>query len=523
MPRNIGKMGEHEFSVWCNAEGIQCNRSTDEDTKGWDHFLEIGFETNNLRPIDLLPEPISCKIQIKSTERHRKSIPAKLSTLLYMVKSTIPAFFVFIEWDGKPDPQRVYIRHIGTDIIESALMCARKAYVENKNIAKINLNIKYSQDDLVNNLNSVCIIDKILSFIPNGMREYLKWKDDILKNIGYSEGCAKGIITFKCTPEEMKNFALNRKESLVGKFKSLEDIRFGINYPIKQEIIGKESIIKYKSPEIEIEVGFANSKIAEPLYIKAKRVISGIVEDIRIYNDFFDIEFGSKTASIIFTQKDEIPRNVNDWCLFVKFYELISSNKHVYMFIKHSNKNIFISKITTTNCNFINTDIFTAIRQLKIICDEIQYKEKISISDIMQQAQKIMNFYKVLSCNKSIHPITVEPCLPSDDKIYYITLPVVIQLNDKVIYIHGYAKIEINKNNCTSQYYINGLEKYQIKTFHCTIQEDCIKEINSYRKILDINLAKELKKLNQYTSHQIYQTDGMENRAAIILFNNGKK
>ena len=60
-------MGESKFMNLCATVGIGATKP-EIDENGWDYFLEFPNITDNSQPLDSQPTPISCKVQIKSTD-----------------------------------------------------------------------------------------------------------------------------------------------------------------------------------------------------------------------------------------------------------------------------------------------------------------------------------------------------------------------------------------------------------------------------------------------------------------------
>ena len=77
MPHNLGKHGQSFFSGLCDEEGLTVNQSLEEDKYGWDHFVEFPREKTSILPIDQMPSPIECKIQVKSTRKKEGKMTTK--------------------------------------------------------------------------------------------------------------------------------------------------------------------------------------------------------------------------------------------------------------------------------------------------------------------------------------------------------------------------------------------------------------------------------------------------------------
>lgn len=146
--RDIGRMGENIFQFWCNSVGLTANGSK-VDKRGWDCFVEFPNNSSGVIPRDLVPKPIECKVQVKSTDLKKKGEDIKLSNLESLVKTQMPVFFCFIEFDGTNDPQAAYLVHVGKEVIERTLKRIRKLYSqgEGDRLNKHTMIIKYTDSD----------------------------------------------------------------------------------------------------------------------------------------------------------------------------------------------------------------------------------------------------------------------------------------------------------------------------------------------------------------------------------------
>ncbi|NEQ28685.1 MAG: DUF4365 domain-containing protein, partial [Microcoleus sp. SIO2G3] len=110
--RDVGAMGEATFKRWCSSAGFTAN-GAQMDKTGWDFLVEFPWQQDERLPRDLLPAPVECRVQIKSTDKKQKGVSVKLSALNRLVKAPIPTFFCFIEFDGQDQEQAAYLVHVG--------------------------------------------------------------------------------------------------------------------------------------------------------------------------------------------------------------------------------------------------------------------------------------------------------------------------------------------------------------------------------------------------------------------------
>jgi hypothetical protein len=148
--RNIGRMGEYIFGFWCACVGLTANISIVDET-GWDFFVEFPCDPSSGLPRDMLPTPIECQIQVKSTDGKTQKRGIEVSNLERLIKAQMPAFFCFIEFDGKNEAQAVYLVHVGKDIIEKTLKRIREldSKGEKDRLNKHKITINYTADNQI--------------------------------------------------------------------------------------------------------------------------------------------------------------------------------------------------------------------------------------------------------------------------------------------------------------------------------------------------------------------------------------
>lgn len=78
--RDIGRMGERFFGIWCDSVNLTAN-SSNVDKTGWDFIVEFPSKSDKMLPIDMIPTPIECKVQVKSTDHRKGGVPITISNL----------------------------------------------------------------------------------------------------------------------------------------------------------------------------------------------------------------------------------------------------------------------------------------------------------------------------------------------------------------------------------------------------------------------------------------------------------
>lgn len=238
--RDVGSMGESEFSKLCAAVGITHNTCR-KDNKGWDAFIQ--FPLNLSKPLDLSTPSIRAFIQVKATDDSRKfSERITLKNMLNLVKENTPAFFCFIKFNKKDFPESIYIVHIWKDLIEETLKKSREIKNnDNPKPNKIKITIRFKKENKLSSITGQSIKNAIEKFIPRGMDNYVREKIELVNTIGYEK-----------TVEEVK---FNIKKNEISK---LLDFTLGITNEIDVEnfiLFNKRFGILSDSPTFMSESG----------------------------------------------------------------------------------------------------------------------------------------------------------------------------------------------------------------------------------------------------------------------------
>lgn len=107
---DLGRLGEYTFGLWCSQVGLIPNGSKIDKT-GWDYLVELP-ETYRDKNEPIHSSPIECRVQVKATNHSKKKLSINLKNLWRMSTINMPAYYVFIEFDGKKEAQAAYLVHV---------------------------------------------------------------------------------------------------------------------------------------------------------------------------------------------------------------------------------------------------------------------------------------------------------------------------------------------------------------------------------------------------------------------------
>jgi hypothetical protein len=226
----IGKMGQSHVTLMCQAEGITCNPSI-EDNKGWDVYIEFPNKPLEGKPFDAGRQTIEAKIQVKSTDSKDRSYSFKLSTLRDLIFSPLPVFVCYIEFDKKNEPQVVFLKHFNFDFIAEVLKKLRSSKSD-KPLNAQTMKVKFEDSEMLSKTNmSQSFASRIISEIGDDIGGYNKMKNEVLVNAGFEfEGNFVNIVTRSDHElEELIDVSLGLNEHLEVEQVTIGESRFGVD------------------------------------------------------------------------------------------------------------------------------------------------------------------------------------------------------------------------------------------------------------------------------------------------------
>lgn len=244
--RDIGTMGESFFQTWCAESGLTANKSLIDRT-GWDFIVEFPHEP---APgfADADGPPIECRVQVKATDKNERKCQITLSNLHRLATSLSPVFFLFLEFDGKQDPQRAFLVHLGEDLIRSILKRVREidqSESDNK-FNKRKMTIKYTDQDSLSPPSGSAVKERIESYVNTALSDYSSSKQGILRSAGYED--SYGEIKFNTLNEEsleqLIDLSLGLRESVEVNNTTFHSSRFGV--------LSKVAVMKSETAKLEM-------------------------------------------------------------------------------------------------------------------------------------------------------------------------------------------------------------------------------------------------------------------------------
>lgn len=256
------------MALICSAQNIVANR-VEDDQRGWDFLLEYPAIDSDLPP-DLRPTPHVCFVQVKSSQRAKRSWKLKLSNALRYAQSNAPYFVILMIFPPKAlKPSKVYVQHFWTEQIREALAAGREAHLDGSSaLHAIDFPISFAEHEASAPEDFVSKITDILDRIGPS---YVAQKRQLLSTLGYEEGAAIGRFRLGegVQPEAFVDMLLGRGDVEVEGFE-LQDKRFDLLGPsLVPATNGRISVLI--EPKSECSIVITGPKGTEPV-----RLVGGV-------------------------------------------------------------------------------------------------------------------------------------------------------------------------------------------------------------------------------------------------------
>lgn len=231
--RDIGAAGESYFRAWCASAGITANPSQ-SDAHGWDMLIEMQTPGMSLNTSQLHEGMVEGKVQIKSTDSRKRYVDVELSNLHKMATTSLPAFFVLIEFEGSDAPSSAYIRHVDEALISQVLKRIADLTAENSKVKlnKKSLRVHFSEE--VTPLTPGTLKALMQKHIGTTQSAYVEKKLQHLKSAGFEDGAYKLRFTIPNVEqlERLIDASLGKQVGVEVESIQGSAVRFGLSSPI---------------------------------------------------------------------------------------------------------------------------------------------------------------------------------------------------------------------------------------------------------------------------------------------------
>ena len=276
--RDLGQLGESTFAVWCAQVGLIANGSSIDKT-GWDYYVEFPI-SSNIATHELHKSAFECKVQVKATDKRDRKLSIAISNLRRMATAQMPAFYIFLEFDGKNEVQNAFVLHIDNELVYKILKRVHQIEQseKNKDLNKKTMTLTYNEQHILENLNGENLKEILLKNIGEDYSDYIINKNKYLQECGFEDGY--GIVQFSIEGEDgirrIIDVSLGLEQDLEVQNLTNIEKRFGI--PCKKP--------NFEIPNAKLSLGRLPPKKGK-IRFKEDYLSSGLVFDIDFYNSPF--------------------------------------------------------------------------------------------------------------------------------------------------------------------------------------------------------------------------------------------
>lgn len=349
--QKIGKLAEKYFSIWCTEADYVINQSTEDET-GWDFIVEDSLLKQTEH--ETLHEPeYTYYFQVKSTKGRARKVDVYLENLYRLSKAPAPCFFIFLVFDSKFQPQKLYIKHLDEEITSKILKRVSKA-IENNEVNKLHkktMQIKFEDTDCLNLFDGINIRSFVEKIVGESYLEYKNNKQKLLENTGYEDGFGNFNLGFESEEDiiEFTHLYLGIKKSIQIKKGRLLQERFGYIFKTTSADNAKLEISPPKPNQIGLLHIFRDD-LPTQIFFSVNHYISDLnplLEEKyrlnRIESIYFDILYNpsSDKAKIVPNFNNHTRLNLIEFIKYANFYNWMQNPPGIQVKLYVDGKSIF--------------------------------------------------------------------------------------------------------------------------------------------------------------------------------------
>lgn len=412
--RKVGNIGQGDFIKLCADAGLSCGTSQGDDYAGWDFFVDFPLMQIKNALLDEDESAIECKVQVKSSDNNNKSVQVKLSNLKRFCDSTLPCFFFIAEYNGKINPDNIYLIHTDEPLIFKILKRLRENQSsENLPLNRITMNIPYSASNKISEFSGKALKEKIESYVIDGMKKYVKIKGDLLKNLGYEKSNYEMKFEINSNNEytSLMRAYLGYPEKINIRNVASWNKRFNIKLP-QEELTQEKAIIELlniqptTTGEVVFESVDESVSFTCEYYLSPLAKTSPLTPILRAKCDNIDILFHNDNSETKITflgaEKSIGIFEMRDILLLMKF--LFLDEDPISLHLKKENGVSIPFKVgnNTKEKSSNNDDLCLLILSIDNLIhlatkNRLESKIKLSINSLRKNSENIIGLYRFLN------------------------------------------------------------------------------------------------------------------------------
>lgn len=342
----------------------------------------------------------------------------------------MPAFFCFIEFDGKNEAQAAYLIHVGKEIIEKTLKKIRQldSKGERDRLHKHEMKIKYGDSDRLTDTTGESLKIAIERHIPSTLEKYIEDKNKLLETLGFEDGKGQLTITMSSNDpvSDIVDLSLGLRQKIY--------IDKSVGYHKRFGILSKDELLTSEEAIIGIIVEPTRAILKFKQYEFSPGVSLNAELYISPFNQFFNEQYlkfrvKSKMFEFViepfngkvkgsFDFRDNQRNYLNDLKAHLQVFTLLKSSSHpLVLEISDEAKTLppIPLKISVNDEIDDWSDIYKIADMASSICRRFSILESdvlVTIGELIRESHSIEGFHQILYAD----PKTVHVDFPADPK-----------------------------------------------------------------------------------------------------------
>lgn len=231
-PERLGTAGENQLRIWAAEVGAVVNKAH-VDRTGWDFLVEWESLTPPT-PRDRRPGHYQALIQVKATGSTRGRRSVSLENWLRLCTTSLPVFFLIIEFDGL-EPRRAFLRHVWEAEIKTTLRRVRETESSGEDLTGKTKSLTWGDSHSIKR-SGESLFRELSDHVGESLSEYAQRKAKLLQEVGYEEGFQQALVSIQVPDGHSESDVDSLMADLhLGVISELEttgveiwDVRFGI-------------------------------------------------------------------------------------------------------------------------------------------------------------------------------------------------------------------------------------------------------------------------------------------------------
>lgn len=335
--RDIGTSGEHYFMALCAGDGIAVNKSQ-SDKNGWDVLVEIDHDASALTQQTLHEPVITGTVQIKSTETKFLKTQVELSNLRKMATSSLPTFYLLMDFSQGPVPTRAFLLHVDEGLIQKILERVNSHLIGGRanRLHKLKMVIDFGlgQEIILNGTTSIKA--EFLRTIGSSQACYTDRKQRFLKTVGFENGSHSMRFSLMGAEnlQSMIDATLGRGGPVELQDMQIISTRFGLEDPATSlKVPTGTLVVEPSEPSAKGKLRLRDGRTGDSVQVEAAAYVSAMHATfpsstllIRIDCGLFDwyVNPDGTEAKFTSTLDSEAPVNLEDLSSYLQVVNMLN-------------------------------------------------------------------------------------------------------------------------------------------------------------------------------------------------------